>query len=858
MGCFWNFRNFLPAKVRKNYENSKTHLFNSYKFCTFANISCIYMTMNDEILQQLNESQRDAVLCCDGASLVIAGAGSGKTRVLTYKIAWLLQQGMAPWQILALTFTNKAAREMKERIGRLVGNEQARYLQMGTFHSVFARILRAEAERIGFNSNFTIYDQTDARSLVKTIIKEMQLDDKVYKPSSVADRISMAKNHLILPQQYAQSNWAKDDAQQKRPQLCNIYIRYVERCRQANAMDFDDLLVQTWMLFGKHEDIRQKYVEKFQFVLVDEYQDTNFAQQAIVYQLTKERQCVCVVGDDAQSIYSFRGANIDNILNFQTQYKNAKLFKLEQNYRSTQLIVQAANSLIRRNERQIPKNVFSKNEHGERLQLKPAYSDKEEAMIVTQDIKRLRRQDHCNWSDFAILYRTNSQSRSFEEQMRKDNIPYRIYGGLSFYQRKEIKDVIAYFRLIANPDDEEAFKRIVNYPARGIGDTTVGKVIQTAQSYGVSLWQVIKEPGLFPMDVSKGTMTKLQNFRMLIEGWIGRLNTEDAYTLGHDIIMNSGISKDIYSGRNPEDISRQENLEEFLGGMQDFVESRREEDMGDQVYLPDFLQEVALLTDLDSDNGDENDKVTLMTIHSAKGLEFPTVFVVGLEENIFPSPMCTNSMRELEEERRLLYVAITRAEKHCILTCAQNRWRYGRMEYDTPSRFIRDIDPELLDVQSETSGAYGSGNTYGNHRRYESEGPEWMQNPRPVATQFKADPKPRLVAPRQEEKSVDPFGEGFKRLYQQQTGKPLGSTSKPTIPSGNFKSVNRAIPPRPMASDAAPGDLHEGTRIEHQRFGIGTVIKIEGTGENAKATVEFKNTGTKQLLLKFAKFKIIQ
>ena len=653
----------------------------------------------------------------------------------------------------------------------------------------------------------------------------------------------MTTRSINLLLSYAQSNWAKDDAQQKRPQLCNIYIRYVERCRQANAMDFDDLLVQTWMLFGKHEDIRQKYAEKFQFVLVDEYQDTNFAQQAIVYQLTKERQCVCVVGDDAQSIYSFRGANIDNILNFQTQYKNAKLFKLEQNYRSTQLIVQAANSLI---------------EHGERLQLKPAYSDKEEAMIVTQDIKRLRRQDHCNWSDFAILYRTNSQSRSFEEQMRKDNIPYRIYGGLSFYQRKEIKDVIAYFRLIANPDDEEAFKRIVNYPARGIGDTTVGKVIQTAQSYGVSLWQVIKEPGLFPMDVSKGTMTKLQNFRMLIEGWIGRLNTEDAYTLGHDIIMNSGISKDIYSGRNPEDISRQENLEEFLGGMQDFVESRREEDMGDQVYLPDFLQEVALLTDLDSDNGDENDKVTLMTIHSAKGLEFPTVFVVGLEENIFPSPMCTNSMRELEEERRLLYVAITRAEKHCILTCAQNRWRYGRMEYDTPSRFIRDIDPELLDVQSETSGAYGSGNTYGNHRRYESEGPEWMQNPRPVATQFKADPKPRLVAPRQEEKSVDPFGEGFKRLYQQQTGKPLGSTSKPTIPSGNFKSVNRAIPPRPMASDAAPGDLHEGTRIEHQRFGIGTVIKIEGTGENAKATVEFKNTGTKQLLLKFAKFKIIQ
>ena len=777
--------------------------------------------MNNDILTQLNDSQRVAVEYCDGASLVIAGAGSGKTRVLTYKIAWLLQQGMAPWQILALTFTNKAAREMKDRIGRLVGAEQARYLQMGTFHSVFARILRSEADKLGFNANFTIYDQTDARSLVKAIIKEMGLDDKVYKPSSVADRISMAKNHLLLPQAYQQSSWAADDASQKRPQVSNIYIRYAERCRQANAMDFDDLLVQTWILLKNHEDIRQKYVEKFHFVLVDEYQDTNYAQQQIVYLLTKERQKVCVVGDDAQSIYSFRGANIDNILNFQSLYNDAKLFKLEQNYRSTQLIVQAANSLIRRNERQIPKNVFSKNEHGERLQLKPAYSDREEAMIVTQDIKRLKANDRCSWSDFAILYRTNSQSRSFEEQMRKDGIPYRIYGGLSFYQRKEIKDVIAYFRLIANPNDEEAFKRIINYPARGIGDTTVGKIIQAAQAYGVSLWQVIKEPGLFPMDVSKGTMTKLQNFRQLIEGWIERLQTEDAYALGHDVIMNSGISKDIYSGRNPEDLSRQENLEEFLSGMQDFVESRREEDMGDEVYLPDFLQEVALLTDLDSDDGDENDKVVLMTIHAAKGLEFPTVFVVGLEENIFPSPMCTNSMRELEEERRLLYVAITRAEKHCILTCAQNRFRYGRMEYDTPSRFIRDIDPELLQVHGEAGGA-DSRKPYNN----------WMQNPRPVATQFRADPKPRAVAPRQPEKPVDPFGPNFKRVYN-------------------------AVAPRPMASAPSASELHEGARIEHQRFGVGTVTRIEGTGENTKATVEFRNAGTKQLLLKFAKFKII-
>ena len=797
------------------------------------------------ILEQLNESQREAVVYCDGPSLVIAGAGSGKTRVLTYKIAWLLEQGMAPWQILALTFTNKAAREMKERIGRLVGDERARYLQMGTFHSVFARILRSEAEVLGYNANFTIYDQSDARSLVKTIIKEMGLDDKVYKPASVADRISMAKNHLMLPQAYAQSAWATDDTQQKRPQVSSIYIRYSERCRQANAMDFDDLLVQTWVLFQNHEDIRQKYVEKFHFVLVDEYQDTNFAQQAIVYQLTKERQKVCVVGDDAQSIYSFRGANIDNILNFQSQYTDARLFKLEQNYRSTQLIVQAANSLIRRNERQIPKNVFSKNEPGEKLQLKPAFSDREEAMIVTQDIKRLRRQEHCDWSDFAILYRTNAQSRSFEEQMRKDNIPYRIYGGLSFYQRKEIKDVIAYFRLIANPNDEEAFKRIVNYPARGIGDTTVGKITQTAQTYGVSLWQVIKEPVLFPMDVSKGTMTKIQAFRELIEGWISRVTTEDAYTLGHDIIMNSGISKDIYSGRNPEDISRQENLEEFLSGMQDFVESRREEDMGDEVYLPDFLQEVALLTDLDSDEGDENDKVTLMTIHSAKGLEFPTVFIVGLEENIFPSPMCTNSMRELEEERRLLYVAITRAEKHCIMTCAQNRFRYGRMEYDTPSRFIRDIDPELLTIEGDSMGQGRNavqpsvrGSSFGGSR-----GPEWMQNPRPVATQFKADPKPRAVAPRQPEKPVDPFGPNFKRLYQT------------VAPSGSLGQGHRATPA--SQSQSGGSDLREGCQIEHQRFGVGTVIKIEGTGENTKATVTFRNAGTKQLLLKFAKFKII-
>ena len=779
--------------------------------------------MTEELLEQLNQGQREAVTYCDGPQLVIAGAGSGKTRVLTYKIAYLLaNHAYQPWNILALTFTNKAAREMKERIGRLVGQEQARYLQMGTFHSVFARILRAEADRIGFNSNFTIYDQSDSRSLVKSIIKEMQLDDKTYKPASVADRISMAKNHLLLPQQYMVSSWAADDAQKKRPQVGNIYSRYVERCRQANAMDFDDLLVQTFLLFKNHEDIRQKYVERFRYVLVDEYQDTNYAQQEIILQLTCEHGRVCVVGDDAQSIYSFRGANIDNILNFQKQYEGSRLFKLEQNYRSTQLIVKAANSLIRKNERQIHKDVFSENEEGERLTLKPAYSDREEAIIVCNDIKRIRRQDQAQYSDFAILYRTNAQSRSFEEQMRKDGIPYRIYGGLSFYQRKEIKDVIAYFRVVSNPNDEEALRRIINYPTRGIGDTTVAKIVETANLHHVSLWSVIQQPIVFDLQFSKGTLNKIDAFKQLVEGWTMRINQEDAYALGHSIIMESGISKDIYGSNNPEDLSRQENLEEFLSGMQDFVESRKEEDRGDEIALSDFLQEVALLTDLDSDGDEEQPKVTLMTVHAAKGLEFPTVFVVGLEENIFPSPMCTGSMRELEEERRLLYVAITRAEKHCILTCAQNRFRYGKMEYDTPSRFIKDIDPRLLKVEGGTgipglpkssgmssSSSMSSPTSYTSRTNYSRP----VQNPRPVATQFIADVKPRLVPVRKEA-------------------------------------------PAPQSSIGDIG-LKEGNIIEHQRFGIGTVVKVEGSGENTKATVNFKNAGTKQLLLKFAKYTII-
>ncbi len=802
-----------------------------------------------QLLNQLNESQREAVEYCEGASLVIAGAGSGKTRVLTYKIAYLLQsKGLNPWNILALTFTNKAAREMKERIGRLVGEETARNLQMGTFHSVFAHILRVESEKIGFSSNFTIYDQTDARSLVKSICKELGLDEKEYKPSSVADQISMAKNHLILPQQFVNSSLFNP----KRTKVVEVYSRYIERCRQANAMDFDDLLVQTYLLFAHHEEVRRRYVEKYNYILVDEYQDTNHVQQEILFQLTKERQHVCVVGDDAQSIYSFRGANIDNILNFQKAYDNTRLFKLEQNYRSTQLIVEAANSLIKKNERQIPKDVFSKNDEGDRLTLKPAYSDKEEAIIVCNDILRIKRMEQAQYNDFAILYRTNSQSRSFEEQMRKMNIPYRIFGGMSFYQRKEIKDVIAYYRVVTNPNDEEALKRIINYPTRGIGDTSLAKIVNTATAYGVSLWQVISQPVLFHLEMAKSTAGKIEAFRQLIENWRMRVDKEDAYQLGHSIVMESGISKDIYSSRNPEDISRQENLEEFLGGMQDFVESRKEEDMGEQIYLGNFLQEVALLTDLDSDDAENQPKVSLMTIHSAKGLEFPTVFVVGLEENIFPSPMCINSLRELEEERRLLYVAITRAEKHCILTCAQNRFRYGRMEYDTPSRFIRDIDARLLHVVSDNKSYrnddFGDSQLPWNQRSSHSNS-AWMQNPRPVSSQFRADPLPREVPPRKEETPVDPFSSSFRQKLNQASG-------------GRFKPVSKAVTQPSAYSQTnnlsnSPISLREGMTIEHQRFGIGKVLKVEGSGENEKATVEFRNAGVKQLLLKFAKFNVV-
>lgn len=791
-----------------------------------------------DFLNELNESQRKAVEYCDGPSLVIAGAGSGKTRVLTYKIAYLLSQGMKPWNILALTFTNKAANEMKQRIGTLVGDDMARKLNMGTFHSIFSRILRVEAHHLGYASNFTIYDDGDSRSLVKTIIKEMQLDDKTYKPASIQSRISMAKNHLVLPNDYAVNrNLLERDREQRVPAMSNIYSAYCERCRMANAMDFDDLLTNTFTLFNEHEDIRLKYADKFKYILVDEYQDTNSVQQKIVWQISKEHLRVCAVGDDAQSIYAFRGANIDNILDFTEQFKGTQLFKLEQNYRSTQRIVQAANSLIRHNERQIPKDVYSRNDEGERLVLKEAYSDREEALIVCNEIKRIRCAEHCEYGDFAVLYRTNSQSRSFEEAMRKAAIPYKIYGGLSFYQRKEIKDIIAYFRLVVNPDDEEAFKRIINYPKRGIGDTTVAKIAGLASVAGVSLWSVVCAPERYGLSVSKATQAKIDGFKELIIGFIDKLVSTDAYTLGIELVKASGISADVYADRSPENLSRQENLEELLGSMQEFVESHREEGLEHEIGLADFLKEVSLQTDIESDTADDGaSRVSLMTVHSAKGLEFPTVFVVGLEENIFPSLMSLNSRRELEEERRLLYVAITRAERHCILTYAKSRYRFGRMETEAPSRFLRDISPELVKVDGGGGGFSSSGSLrsfmpFGGRDRW--------QNSRPVASQFKADPKPREALHREEPPVSDTFSPGFQRLRA----------------VASLKS--RRVQPAAESQSVAVGGLKEGCVIEHERFGMGKVTRLEGSGENMKATVQFENAGTKQLLVKFARFKVV-
>ena len=782
------------------------------------------LTCMTDYLNELNESQREAVLYNEGPSLVIAGAGSGKTRVLTYKIAYLLDNGYEPWSILALTFTNKAAREMKERIARQVGQERARYLWMGTFHSIFSRILRAEAETLGFTPNFTIYDATDSKSLVKAIIKEMNLDDKVYKPGMVQGRISNAKNHLVLPEAYAaNAELIEADRAAKVPLLHEIYLRYWNRCRQSDAMDFDDLLLYTYLLFRTRPDICDKYAARFRYILVDEYQDTNFAQHSIVLQLTQKHQFVCVVGDDAQSIYSFRGANIDNILNFTRTYKDARLFKLEQNYRSTQTIVNAANSLIAKNRDQIQKEVFSEKDKGEPIGVFAAYSDVEEGEIVTNKIAQLHAKSGYAYHDFAILYRTNAQSRIFEEALRKRSIPYRIYGGLSFYQRKEVKDVVAYFRLAVNPHDEEAFKRVINYPARGIGNTTLGKLTEAAGRCEVSLWKVLCEPLSYGVELNKGTYTKLQGFRDLISEFVTLAREQDAYTLGMELVKRSGIMAEIYQDRSPENMSRQENIEELVNGMRDFCDGRQEEG-NPHVLLSDYLSEIALLTDQDEEQGEAQPKVTLMTIHSAKGLEFPNVFVVGLEENLFPSPLSSASYRALEEERRLFYVAVTRAEDHCYLSYAKSRFKYGKMEFCNPSRFLKDIDVRYLQVpQEELMGT-----------RIEEKASRFRKE----ASRASYEREPRETGP---------------SMFD---GGPMPEEPHRFVPPRTLRRIPDASPSAAPAGPSA-GGLSAGMWIEHERFGKGEVTRVEGSGDNCKATVQFQHAGVKQLLLKFARFKII-
>ena len=822
---------FILLSEDKKYRSFCVHLRLEFHNDLYIHL---YHKMTD-YLDELNESQRAAVLYNGGRSLVIAGAGSGKTRVLTYKIAYLLDNGYEPWSILALTFTNKAAREMKDRISRAVGTEKAKYLWMGTFHSVFSRILRAEAEAIGYTSNFTIYDSSDSKSLIKSLLKELNLDEKVYKPGVVQSRISNAKNHLVSPQAYAASGeFYRLDAEAKIPAMRDIYIRYCERCRQSDAMDFDDLLVNTFLLFKNHPDICDKYAERFRYVLVDEYQDTNFAQHSIVLQLTSKHQRVCVVGDDAQSIYSFRGANIDNILKFTRLYNDARLFKLEQNYRSTQLIVKAANSLIEKNREQIKKEVFSENQVGEPISVTSAYSDVEEGEIVANKITSMHVKDGCPYSDFAILYRTNAQSRIFEEALRKRAVPYRIYGGLSFYQRKEIKDVIAYFRLAVNPHDGEALKRVINYPARGIGDTTLNKINMAASDAGVSLWTVISSPLDYGLNINKGTHTKLQAFRDIVSGFISKADSVSAYEIGKEIVSASGIMADIIQDTSPEGMSRRENIDELVNGMYDFCEIRREEG-NDRMFLTDYLSEVALLTDQDGEKDDSVPKVTLMTVHSAKGLEFRNVFIVGMEENLFPGPLSSDSPRALEEERRLFYVAITRAEENCFISYAKNRYKYGKPEFCNPSRFLKDINPSFLKLPKDAmvgiprrTDEYSPRNYergYGRGETYRSSGPSMFDG-----GEMPQEPV-RFVKP------VPP--RNLKRIVP--VARPSSVSSGSNIPQGG----------------AATHGVSVGRMIEHERFGIGEVVRLEGSGDNCKATVRFENAGEKQLLLKFARFKII-
>ena len=797
--------------------------------------------MQTDLRNELNESQLEAVTYNDGPSLVIAGAGSGKTRVLTYKVAHLMELGLEPWRILALTFTNKAAREMRERIGKRVGEHRARYLWMGTFHSMFLRILRAEAEHIGFAPNFTIYDQTDSKSLLKTIIKEMKLDDKIYKANVIQCRISNAKNRLMTAQMYASDAMAvADDRQAKVPETREIYLRYQERCRQAGAMDFDDILLYTYLLFQNHPEVLACYASQFAYVLVDEYQDTNYAQHSIVWQLTKEHQRVCVVGDDAQSIYSFRGANIDNILGFTRQYTGARIFKLEENYRSTQMIVGAANSLIEKNSEQIRKEVFSRQDVGAPLQVIEAYSDVEEGEIVAQRIGQLKLKEGISNDSFAILYRTNAQSRIFEEALRKNGIAYRIYGGLSFYQRKEVKDVISYFRMAVNPHDEEAFKRIINYPARGIGDTTLGKIMAAASDHNVSLWTVIGDPAEYNLAVNKGTLAKLNNFYNLVSRFIEQAQELDAYELGRMVVQESGIMADLMQDRTVEGISRQENVQELMDGMHDFLRSRQEE--GDEaVMLTDFLSDVALLTDQDNTEEDDTPKVTLMTVHAAKGLEFDTVFIVGMEEQLFPSMMAYDSVRQMEEERRLLYVAITRAEKRCLLTYAKSRFRFGKVEYGMPSRFLKDIDRGYMEMPMKGSSfSVSKPSLWG-----ESEAPRFVN----------ARHTPSMRSPQSAQNPQG--GSGFSNASSTSRTYAAPSTARKAMVVEAPSSPRRLVSANAAGGATRVAQLTPGQFIEHERFGVGEVLKVEGAGENIKAHIRFKNAGEKQLLLKFARFRVL-
>ncbi len=775
-----------------------------------------------KFLDELNDSQREAVEFSDGASLIIAGAGSGKTRVLTYKIAYLLKKGLAPSSILALTFTNKAAREMKNRIAELVGERIARYLWMGTFHSVFSRILRAEADKLGFTKNFTIYDSSDSNSLIKSIIKGMKLDEKIYKPGFVHSRISAAKNNLITPGAYAgNADMVRSDMHARVPRLHEVYKIYTEKCKQADAMDFDDLLLQTNILFRDFPEVLQKYREHFNYILVDEYQDTNYAQYLIIKKLSEQHERICVVGDDAQSIYSFRGANIDNILQFKNNYQSTQVFKLERNYRSTQTIVNAANSLIDKNEHRIPKTVYSEKAEGEKIKVMQLYSDFEEGAVVAEYIKDLKESENYLYQQIAVLYRTNAQSRVLEDQLRKSLIPYRIYGGLSFYQRKEIKDVIAYCRLVCNPSDEEALKRIINTPARGIGDTTVNKVLECALLHGVTAWEVMGDILKYNLSVNAGTATKLTKFREMIRVFAEQREVLDAYQLVDTIIKTTGIISDTYTDNSPESMSRRENVQELLNAIHEFCEIKTNNN--EPSLLVDFLAEVSLLTDQDTDKNADEDKVTMMTVHAAKGLEFKVVFVVGMEEELFPSTFAMDSARELEEERRLFYVAITRAEERCFITYAKSRFKNGQVNFANPSRFIKDIDPAYLDHPADSQVKSKS-------------------------SFFDDD---------------DDFQGGFRNFGHraQRTYTPKQSYQQPEMPSMPPPSPKKLTKIRPsghaVSDENFTPTIPVGKFVKHQLFGIGKVLSVSMTGANEKADIDFGEKGVKSLLLKFAKLEVL-